>query len=30
MMVDAEETPEHPEVRNAGHEGGDFLFVRGR
>ncbi len=28
VMVSAQQTPEHPDVRNAGHDGGDFLFVR--
>ena len=28
VMVAAEQTPEYSDVRNAGHEGGDFLFVR--
>ena len=27
-MVAAEQTPEYLDVRNAGHDGGDFLFVR--
>ena len=30
VMVNAEQTPEYADVRNAGHEGGDFLFVRKR
>ena len=28
VMVAAQQTPEYSDVRNAGHEGGDFLFVR--
>ncbi len=27
-MVAAEQTPEYSDARNAGHDGGDFLFVR--
>jgi len=30
VMLQAEQTPEFSDVRNAGHEGGDFLFVRRR
>ena len=28
IMLDAKQTPEYSDVRNAGHDGGDFLFVR--
>jgi len=28
VMVAAEQTPQYSDVRNAGHDGGDFLFVR--
>jgi hypothetical protein len=27
-MVAAEQTPVYSDVRNAGHDGGDFLFVQ--
>ena len=27
-MVAADQTPQYADVRNAGHDGGDFLFVR--
>ena len=30
VMVSAQQTPEFSDVRNAGHDGGDFLFVRKR
>ncbi len=30
VMVSAQQTPEYSDVRNAGHDGGDFLFVRRR
>ena len=30
VMVAAKQTPEYSDVRNAGHDGGDFLFVRKR
>ncbi len=30
VMLGANQTPEYSDVRNAGHEGGDFLFVRKR
>ncbi len=30
VMLSADQTPEYADVRNAGHEGGDFLFVRRR
>jgi hypothetical protein len=26
-MVSADQTPEFADIRKAGHEGGDFLFV---
>ncbi len=28
VMLNANQTPEYSDVRNAGHDGGDFLFVR--
>ncbi len=28
VMVAADQTPEYSDVRNAGHDGGDFLFVK--
>ncbi|MCH7938095.1 MAG: caspase family protein [Proteobacteria bacterium] len=28
VILNAQQTPEYSDVRNAGHEGGDFLFVR--
>ena len=28
VMVSADQTPEYSDVRNAGHDGGDFLFVK--
>ena len=28
VMVNAEQTPQYADVRNAGHDGSDFLFVR--
>ena len=28
VMVTAQQTPAYSDVRNAGHDGGDFLFVR--
>ncbi len=28
VMVAAQQTPQYSDVRNSGHEGGDFLFVR--
>ena len=28
IMLAAKQTPEYSDVRDAGHEGGDFLFVR--
>ncbi len=30
VMVGADQTPEYGDIRRAGHEGGDFLFVRRR
>ncbi len=30
VMLGANQTPEYADVRNAGHDGGDFLFVRKR
>ncbi len=30
VAADAEQTPEYGDIRQAGHEGGDFLFVRRR
>ena len=28
VMVNSEQTPEYGDIRKAGHDGGDFLFVR--
>jgi len=28
VMLSADQTPEYSDVRKAGHDGGDFLFVR--
>ena len=28
VMVAAQQTPEYSDVRGAGHDGGDFIFVR--
>ena len=28
VMLDSDQTPEYADIRKAGHEGGDFLFVR--
>ena len=28
VMISANQTPEYSDVRNAGHDGGDFLFVK--
>ena len=28
VMINADQTPEYSDVRNAGHDGGDFLFVK--
>jgi hypothetical protein len=28
VVLNAEQTPEYSDIRLAGHEGGDFLFVR--
>jgi len=30
VMLDADQTPEYGDIRRAGHDGGDFLFVRRR
>ena len=30
VMIATQQTPQYSDVRNAGHEGGDFLFVRKR
>ncbi len=30
VIINAEQTPKYSDVRNAGHDGGDFLFVRRR
>jgi len=30
VMLSADQTPEYSDVRRAGHDGGDFLFVRRR
>jgi hypothetical protein len=29
-MVAAQQTPQYSDVRQAGHDGGDFLFVRNK
>ncbi|MCZ6483926.1 MAG: hypothetical protein O6757_11915 [Alphaproteobacteria bacterium] len=28
VIINAERTPRYSDVRNAGHDGGDFLFAR--
>ena len=28
VMVAAQQTPQYADIRQAGHDGGDFLFVR--
>ena len=28
VMVNSDQTPEYGDIRKAGHDGGDFLFVR--
>ena len=28
VVLNADQTPEYSDIRHAGHEGGDFLFVR--
>jgi hypothetical protein len=28
VMLNAKQTPQYADIRFAGHEGGDFLFVR--
>ena len=28
VMIEAAQTPEYSDMRNAGHDGGDFLFAR--
>ncbi len=28
VMLNADQTPEYSDIRKAGHEGGEFLFVR--
>ena len=28
VVLNAQQTPEYSDIRLAGHEGGDFLFVR--
>ena len=28
VILDAKQTPEYSDVRDSGHDGGDFLFVR--
>ncbi len=28
VILNAKQTPEYSDVRQAGHDGGDFLFVR--
>jgi hypothetical protein len=27
-MLNSDQTPEYSDIRKAGHDGGDFLFVR--
>jgi hypothetical protein len=28
VMLNSDQTPEYSDIRKAGHDGGDFLFVR--
>jgi hypothetical protein len=28
VIINSDQTPEYADIRKAGHEGGDFLFVR--
>jgi hypothetical protein len=28
VMIASEQTPEYPDARRAGHDGGDFVFER--
>ncbi len=28
VVLNADQTPQYADIRNAGHEGGEFLFVR--
>lgn len=30
VMLSADQTPQYSDIRYAGHDGGDFLFARGR
>ena len=30
VVLNADQTPQYSDIRRAGHEGGDFLFVRKR
>jgi len=30
VLLNAQQTPQYSDVRQAGHDGGDFLFVRRR
>lgn len=30
VMLNSDQTPEYSDIREAGHDGGDFLFVRVR
>ena len=30
VMLNADQTPEYSDIRKAGHQGGDFLFVRNK
>jgi hypothetical protein len=28
VMLNSDQTPEYSDIRKAGHEGGDFLFIK--
>ncbi len=30
VVLDADQTPQYSDIRRAGHDGGDFMFVRKR
>jgi hypothetical protein len=30
VVLNADQTPQYSDIRRAGHDGGDFLFVRKR
>ncbi len=30
VVLDSDQTPQYSDIRRAGHDGGDFLFVRRR